>query len=176
MKFEPAWEALGEKRYIGVRRVVSMDQLPAVISRAADAAAELLRSTGRESRGGLLVRYLTIDMPSRIKIDVGFCVEEPINLDENGIFGTLPAGCYGTLKYVDASDGVAANARLIDWIGSTGAAMRVRRSEDGDVFDGRFELYSEPTIEGSVTLVKAGILVEGTCFNDTKPSARVDPK
>ena len=62
--------------------------------------------------------------------------------------GKLPAGRYGTLTFTGIQNEIAANARLIDWIGDRGLEMDCHQTADGDAFVGRIEtLLTDPQAE-----------------------------
>jgi len=92
--------------------------------------------------GPPLIRYLVIDMPKRIEIEVG--VPVPKGLEGNGRIkaGILPPGRFASLIHTGPYDGIVqANADIQTWAAKRNLQWDVKTSKQGTVWGGRVEFY-----------------------------------
>lgn len=140
MSTQPCIESRSEQHYIGVRAVMSMEDLERRIPELMKEATAKVAAMGLQASGSSFLRYHVIDMPGRLDVELGV----PVNSrDAKGTPGVqlLPAGRYATLTYLDDSDGVTANARLLSWIDEQGDHAESHDSTFGEVFDARQETF-----------------------------------
>ncbi len=142
-------EVLPLQPYVAIRKQVSMDQLGGVISPSIGLVAKWLGTHSDRPSGAPFVRYMVIDMPKRLDIEVGFPVTRPTGPDAPVLSGAFPPGRYISYTYTGPYDGlVGANAMLLNWARNHHISLAVRRSKQGDVWGGRVEYYlTDPTRE-----------------------------
>lgn len=145
---EPKFEERAEQPYVGKRVVMPMRDFPERVPALTDEVAEWMDKHGVAPTGKPFLRYLVIDMPDRIDVEVTFPVEQVPDVDGLILRGTLPAGRYATLAFIGVENGIPANKRLIDWIEEQGETMDAKETDDGQAFVGRVEiLLTDPNAE-----------------------------
>jgi hypothetical protein len=141
----PAFERRPEQAYVGKRVVMPLSAFRDRVPALTQDVSGWLADKGLEASGEPFLRYNIVDMPDRIDVDVAFPVNEQPDADGDLITGILPGGRYGTLTFTGVDNGVASNARLIDWIGAQGERVDSRQTDAGDAFAARIEsLLSDP--------------------------------
>jgi effector-binding domain-containing protein len=108
-----------------------------------------LESHGAIPSGPSFVRILTSDMTTKLDIEVGVPVDDPITGDDRITVGEIPPGWYVTLFYteVDESDHIQANVEIQEWAAKEGLEFQIDRSSGVEVWGGRFNFFHED--EGS---------------------------
>jgi effector-binding domain-containing protein len=139
---EPAIADRAAVRYVAIRTASPMGELPGVLPKL---WKEVLAWLGKERvapAGAPLLRYLVIDMPKRIEIEVGVPVAKALKGNGRVRPGVLPAGRYVVLTHGGPYDGmVQANADLQAWAKKRGIRWQVRRTKLGSAWAGRAEFF-----------------------------------
>lgn len=96
--------------------------------------------------GHTFFRLHVVAMEADMDVEVGVILDKPVNGDNRVIPGTLPAGDYAFLKYVN--HGRQANKTLLTWIRAQNLPMDVLENPTGDRFACRYEAYlTDPRTE-----------------------------
>jgi len=107
-----------------------------------------LRNQGEAPAGPPFIRYHVIDMESKLDIELGVPIASALASDGDVSAGALPAGQYASLVYTGVTNGMEANAALLDWGAKNGLVWDQWDTENGDAFGGRFESFlTEPDDE-----------------------------
>lgn len=154
MAHDPKIEDWPERTYIGVRKVMPMSLFESEIPTLIQKAADWLETNGSHQSGRPFLRYLTIDMPERMDVELGMPVEAAPAANGDVRRCVLPAGRYATLIYEGAQHGIEANKRLLDWIGEQGEVVMSRMGENGESFEARLETYLS---DGDARLAKENV-------------------
>lgn len=106
--------------------------------------------TGLDARnlgyGVTFFRLHVVRMEADMEIEVGVVLDEPVGGDARIEPGTLPAGEYAILRYVD--HGRRANNTLLGWIEAQNLTKDVVEDPAGDRFGCRYEAYlTDPRTE-----------------------------
>jgi effector-binding domain-containing protein len=141
MKAEPKIESRPEQPYVGKRIVMPMSEFGNVIPTLISDVSKWLDGKNVEPAGPPFLRYRVINMPERMDVEVGIPVDQTVAADDQIASDSLPAGRFATLTYEGVKNGVAANAKLIDWIGNQGEEMACYKSQPGDAFEARYEIF-----------------------------------
>lgn len=145
---EPSFKTREPQPYVGKRVVMAMSEFEARVPVLMREVAEWMRNHGLEPTGPSFLRYLVIDMPERIDVEVAFPLDQVPEIDGPVLRGTLPGGRYGTLTFTGVEKGIPANKRLIEWIDEQGEEMDSKKTDDGEAFTGRIEtLLTDPAEE-----------------------------
>jgi effector-binding domain-containing protein len=74
-----------------------------------------------------------IDMDRVLEVEVGVPVVTPVDGDDRGLAGVLPAGRYATLQYTGHPDGLlGATAALREWASQEGLTWDMTSTPDGE--------------------------------------------
>lgn len=138
---EPKIETRLAQTYIGKRAIMPMSDFETKVPELMAKASEWLDRNGVKATGKPFLRYHVVDMPDRMDVELGIPVDSVPQIAGEVVHGTLPAGRYATLTFTGVRNGVAANKKLIDWIAEQGEEMVVHKSENGDVFNSRYETF-----------------------------------
>ena len=96
--------------------------------------------------GPVFFRLHVIDMSGSMDIEVGVVTTDPVVGDDRVRAGSLPAGPYAQLVYVN--HGMRANKLLLGWIDEQGLTADVAEDLAGDRFGCRYEAYlTDPRTE-----------------------------
>jgi effector-binding domain-containing protein len=140
---QPAIEDRKEQPYVGIRRQIPMQALPAVIPQHIGEVAAWLQQQRVEPDGPPLVRYHvcppSADMASMLDIAVGWPVATGLAGNDRIIADVLPAGRYVSLVYTGIENGIKGNGALIAWAAAQGIQWDRWDAELGDAFGGRVE-------------------------------------
>ena len=147
---EPHLEERGERTYVAIPTVVSLDGESAVIPTLLGEVTAWMTEHGIDPTGAPFVRYRVIDMPARMEIDVGFPVDAPVATEGRVRSAQLPAGSYAVAVHTGALEElVEANAALRAWGDDRGLAWATAESDRGTVWDARTETYLTDPDDGS---------------------------
>jgi effector-binding domain-containing protein len=136
---EPKIEYRAAEPYVGTAETVTMEEVGPAIGRGLPALFGWLQASGLAPTGAPFVRYLHVDMPTELTIEVAVPVHGEPPADDRRRPGLLPAGRYVTLVHVGPYDGlVAANAEVQRWAGQRGIAWAM---DEGGQWGGRVERY-----------------------------------
>lgn len=138
---EPRVTQWADQHYAGITARVTMqsigdvaDRLPEVLARLADA--------GLEPAAAPFLRYHVIDMDTELEVEVGVPVDRPVPGTGPVRPGVLPAGRYVTVTHVGHPDElVAVTASLLAWAEREGLELDVERTERGERWGARVELW-----------------------------------
>ena len=145
---EPAFETCPEQPYVGKRVVMPMSHFEARVPALMAEVAEWMDRRRMKASGPSFLRYLVIDMPDRIDVEIAYPVDEAPEVDGSVVRGRLMAGRYATLTFTGVDNAVPANKRLIEWIDEQGHEMDSKQTDDGEAFTGRIEtLLTDPERE-----------------------------
>ncbi len=140
MSDTPHLEERPERRYLAVAATTSMDDEPGTIARGLGVLRARLAERGLAAAGPPFVRYLEIDMPATLRIEVCAPVGPGVDGDDAVQAGTVPAGCYAVLRHAGPPEElVEANARLQRWAELRGLAFDVRRQGAVSIWGARLE-------------------------------------
>lgn len=108
-----------------------------------------LARRGVAPAGAPFFRYLTVEMPERVDVEVGVPVARRLDPSDGLVAGTLPAGDYATLTYHGAPSGlVGATAVLLEWGAREDVRWDVRPTAAGERWGVRLEIYrTDPAAE-----------------------------
>lgn len=141
MQGEPAIEERAEQPYVGVRAVVSMNDLKDKIPAMTAQLNRWLDANGLRASGRPFLRYHVVDMPERLDVEAGIPLSTPVDGKGEVDASVLPAGRYAVLVYKGVKNGVASNKRLIDWLKDRGGEVVSHNSANGEVFEARYETF-----------------------------------
>jgi effector-binding domain-containing protein len=128
--------------YVAIRTQVAMAELPTVIPELTSEVYGWLDKQSVAPAGESLIRYLVIDMTTKLDIELGVLVETTLAGDGHITADILPAGRYATLIYTGDYPGLMnANKVLLDWGAEQGLVWDTYASDDGDGFGARYERY-----------------------------------
>jgi len=138
----PELKDKGEQPYAAIRTKTAMKDLPTVIPQSIGQVFEWLEKRGTSPSGPSFIRYLVINMATKLEIELGFPVAKEMPGEGMVTTGVLPAGHYASLTYTgDYSGLMAANATLLEWGAKKNLKWDTFESKDGDGFGARLEWY-----------------------------------
>jgi effector-binding domain-containing protein len=136
---EPKIEYRAAEPYVAIAETVTMGELGPAIARGFPALLGSLQTSGLAPTGAPFVRYLHVDMPAELSIEVAVPVHDAPPADDRRCQGLLPAGRYVTLVHVGTYDGlVGANTALQQWARQRDIAWAI---DEGGRWGGRVERY-----------------------------------
>lgn len=145
MDDKPRLETRPAQPYAGTRTVMPMrdfdreiPELLATVSRWLD--AHHVRPSGQP-----FLRFHVIDMPERMDVELGMPTERECTASGQVEGRLLPAGRYAVMAYTGVENGVSATTQLIDWIAAQGEQPDAHASENGEVFESRYETFLTDT-------------------------------
>ena len=142
---EPKIEHRSEQPYVAIRTQVTPRQLgKGLVSRLFNEVLAWLEKQGIAPTDAPFIRYLVIDMPSLLDIELGWPIASPVSGTERIRAGTLPAGNYASLVSIGPYKGKAlmkANGALIVWGEEHGIVWDSKQTEQGEAFGARLEYY-----------------------------------
>jgi effector-binding domain-containing protein len=108
-----------------------------------------LAGHGTPPAGAPLIRYLVINMATKLDVEIGVPVARIGPGNGRVSRGVLPAGRYATILYTGPYSGLMdANAALLAWIAAQGLVMDQATTAQGDAFGARVEFYlTDPRAE-----------------------------
>ncbi len=121
MGAEPMLEDRAAQPYAAIRHTVTMEDLPSVLPQSWPRVFGWLAERGMAPAGAPFIRYLKIDMPDALVIDVGIPTAEQLEGDDGILCETMPGGRFAVMIHTGPYDGlVEANAKLQNWGDSAG--------------------------------------------------------
>ena len=140
---EPKIEDRKEQHYVGIRTLVTMQEMGPVLPPLWGEVYGWLASKGLKSAAAPLWRYRIIDMEAKMEIDVGVPVATAVTGDGRVTADTIPAGRYATLIYTGPYDGLMrATADLLAWAEKKGVVWdRWPAGPSGECWRARIENY-----------------------------------
>ena len=142
---EPKLEHRSEQPYVAIRTQVTLRELGrGLVSRLFSEVHAWLEKQGAAPTDAPFIRYLVIDMQTKLDIELGWPVAHPLSGTERISAGVLPAGRYASLVSIGPYKGKAlmkANGALIDWGTEHGIVWDSKQTEQGEAFGARLESY-----------------------------------
>ncbi len=141
MLSEPRIEQRDTQPYVAIRSRVTMQDIPTTLPPLNDEVFDWLAQRGIAPAGAPIFRYLGGNM-SKMEIDVGVPVAQPVEGDGRVLADALPAGRYAVILHTgDYSTVVTAHSALIDWAAQNG--VRWQQHDDGNEerWGARVEFY-----------------------------------
>jgi effector-binding domain-containing protein len=139
---EPKIDQRGEQPYVAIRSQIAVQDFPATIRESIDQTYAWLGQHGIEGTGAPFVRYHLINSDMTLMdVEIGVPVASAVQGNGRVQSGVLPAGRYASLIYTDVTQGVPANAALLDWGNKQGLKWDQWDTPQGDAFGGRYEIF-----------------------------------
>jgi len=127
-----------EQHYAAIRRQLGMREISKVLPPLMNDVFTWLGKKGVKPAGVPFWRYLLVDMPGKVEIDVAVPVARAVRGDKEVTVGVLPAGRYATVLHVGHPDGLQqTTATLLAWAEENGIQWQM----DGERWAGRVEWY-----------------------------------
>src|SRR5690349_7142938 len=149
MSNEPQITERAEQHYAGIPVAVTMDGLSSAVDSAFPELFGWLAGQGIAPAGPPLIRYLVIDMPGEMQVEMAVPVATPITSSGRIQPGVLPGGRYAVLRHTGPYDGlVASNAALQRWAQEHAIEFDTWDTPQGSAWRSRFEHYlTDPSQE-----------------------------
>lgn len=125
--------------YAGIRLVTPFRGMLAVRDRLMADLYGWLDERGLVDVGSTFLRLHVIDMAGAMDIEVGVATTASVDGDDRVRPGTLPAGRYASLTYVNHAR--RANQLLLNWVRDNSLAADRSSEPAGDRFRCRYEAY-----------------------------------
>ncbi|MFD2079432.1 GyrI-like domain-containing protein [Actinopolymorpha cephalotaxi] len=130
-----------EQPYAGITGRVTMTTMNEIADRMPGVFG-WLAERGIAPAGAPFFRYHVIDMERELEVEVGVPVASPVDDDGPIRAGVLPAGKYVTLTHVGHPDRlIEVTAKLLEWAADRDLAFDVEKSERGDRWGSRLEIW-----------------------------------
>jgi effector-binding domain-containing protein len=142
MVAEPRVAERSVQPYVAIQAFVTMQDLGAVLPALHPEVFGWLGARGIAPAGAPFWKYNVVDMERQLEVEVGVPVADPVPGDDRVRAGVLPAGRYATLRHTGHPDGLAdATAALLEWAAAEGLTWDVTRTDQGDEWAARLEIY-----------------------------------
>jgi effector-binding domain-containing protein len=145
---EPTIVERSAQPYVSITGLVTMQRIPEIADRLPE-VFQWLAARGVEPAGAPFFKYNVIDMQRELEIEVGVPVTDMLEGDDVVRPGVLPAGRYASVTHVGHPQQlVDATAELLRWAAQQGLSWDVTRTDRGQRWGCRLELYkSDPAVE-----------------------------
>lgn len=145
---EPRVVERAEHPYVAIKGLVTMQTIPEIADRMSEVFG-WLGERGIEPVGAPFFKYNVIDMDHELEIEVGVPLATPVAGDGEVLAGVLPAGRYATVSHVGHPDELMqVTADLLDWAAKQGLTWDMTRTDRGERWGCRLELYNtDPAVE-----------------------------
>jgi len=149
MSHDPQIQERPAQHYAGIPVTVTMDGLSSAIDSAFSELFGWLAGQGITPAGPPFIRYLVIDMPGELQVEMAVPVAAPITASGRIQSGTLPGGRYAVLRHTGPYDGlIASNAALLRWAQEQGIEFDTWDTAQGSAWRSRAEHYlTDPSQE-----------------------------
>jgi|SRR5580692_896179 effector-binding domain-containing protein len=142
MVAEPQLAERSAQPYVAIQALVTMQDLGAVLPGLHPEVFGWLGERGIAPAGAPFWKYNVVDMDRQLEVEVGVPVAAPVPGDDRVRAGVLPAGRYATLWHTGHPAGLAdATATLLEWAAGQGLAWDCTRTDEGDRWGARLEIY-----------------------------------
>lgn len=129
-------------KYVAVQEIVSISQLSGVIGRDITRVAGWLAGHNAAPSGPPFVRYISVNMPSRLRIHIGFPVAKLIKVADGLTAGMLPAGRYVSTVFTGPYAKIGqATGDLMAWVSSKHLRLREDHIGKATLYNCRLETY-----------------------------------
>ena len=147
---KPGLKNRDELHYVAIRTQVDIP-FGAVLPPLWNEVFAWLASKGISPSGAPFIRYLTIDMPKTLDLEVGIPVATAVPGEGRICAGVFPAGQYAGLVYSGPYEGnglVNATIALLDWAKENHIAWQTSTKDNGEWWEARIEFYiTDPAAE-----------------------------
>lgn len=145
---EPTIVERSAQPYMSITGLVTMQRIPEIADRMPE-VFQWLAARGIEPAGAPFFKYNVIDMERELEIEVGVPVADVLEGDDVVRPGVLPAGRYASVTHVGHPQQlIDATAALLQWAAQQGLSWDVTRTDRGERWGCRLELYkSDPAVE-----------------------------
>jgi effector-binding domain-containing protein len=145
---EPKVEERKAQPYVAVRSQIMMSEVYTLSAQFGEVFG-WLASKGIQPVGAPFYRYRTIDLVSKMEMDVGVPVATSVTTDGRIVADILPAGRYATIVYTGPYDGVGASHQvLFNWATKNGIAWDMSKTGTSGRWGAFLEIYpTDPTKE-----------------------------
>jgi effector-binding domain-containing protein len=142
--------------YVSITARVTMRDIGMVLAPLYPEVALWLHEHGLRQVGAPFWKYDVIDMAAAMEVEVSVPIAEPVAGDGRVRAGTIPAGRYVVATHTGhPKDLQGATGALFDWANERGLAWDVAKTDVGEVWGARLEIYEnagdEPDMEKWVT-------------------------
>jgi effector-binding domain-containing protein len=128
--------------YVAIQAFVTMQTLGVVLPGLHPEVFAWLGARGISPAGAPFWKYNVVDMERQLDVEVGVPVALAAVGDDRVLAGVLPAGKYATLRHTGHPDSLAdATAALLDWAAQQGLTWDLTRTDQGDRWGARLEIY-----------------------------------
>jgi effector-binding domain-containing protein len=146
---EPKLERREAQPYAAIRAKVAGSEIGAKLPPLIGEVAAWLGSKGSPPSGAPFFRYLVVDMPNELQVEVGFPVNTALKGTDRIVTGTLPAGTYATVVHRGSPRELeAVTADLLAWGKSKAVKWDMQTLGHGEKWVARLEFYlTDPKVE-----------------------------
>lgn len=138
----PRRELRPPQPYVALRAEVAMADVPTALPPLSPALHAWMDGRGLAPSGPAFWRYLAIDMPRRLVVEVGFPVARPVAGDDRVVAGELPGGPYVVTRYRGHPAGLEqATGELLAWGEAEGVEWDRHPDGAADAWRSRIEWY-----------------------------------
>lgn len=110
-----------------------------------------LAAQGQTAHGPAIIRYLTTDMSTRLNMDVGFIIDQPLPGNAEVFCDMLPAGKYACLMHTGSYRGngvYKANVTMVEWSKQNNISWDTSEVNGVEWWKSRVEWYfNDPAID-----------------------------
>jgi hypothetical protein len=133
--------------YVATRVITPFRGMLSVRDGLLEEARAAIKEAAIETVGYGFLRLHVIDMDGPMDLEAGYFTNGPAHLEHPRLqTGSMPAGCYATMKYRDHAR--RANQALQDWVRDNALVLDRRSVPEGDEFACRYEAFwTDPTVE-----------------------------
>lgn len=149
MTTEPKLVKRDAQHYIAVRTEATMQDFASVIGKTFPVLFEAAKDQGITQSGPEFIRYIVVDMDSKMQVEMGFPVANAVSVSSPLRAGILPAGTYATVQHTGHYDGLMkVTGELFAWAGEKGITWKTSVEGDDMVWEARVEFYlNDPSTE-----------------------------
>ncbi len=140
---EPKLEQRPAQPYVGITKTVSVQQLSTDLPPLSEAIFQWMTKNGIELVGLGFWRYITINMPASLQIEVGVPVAKTLAGEGHIKGGTLPAGKYAVMNHHgNPRELEEATRQLLEWAKKNNVTWDTSTNANGEqVWTARVEWY-----------------------------------
>ena len=149
MSHEPQIQARAAQHYAAIPMTVTMDGISGAVDGAFPELFGWLAGNGIAASGPPFIRYLVVNMPAQLEIELAVPVGAPVAGSGRVRPGVLPGGRHAVLRHTGPYDGlIASNAALQRWAREHGIELDTWDTASGSAWRSRAEHYlTDPSKE-----------------------------
>lgn len=147
---KPKLEKRAAQPYLGITKTVSVQQLGTDLPRLSIEIFNWMTKNGIALAGPGFWRYITINMPASLQIEVGVPVAKAVAGEGDIKAGTLPAGTYAVMHHQgNPRELEDATRQLLEWAEKNKVSWDTSTNSNGEeVWTARVEWYhTDPAAE-----------------------------